>query len=304
MRKLLRRLRHLLHHRQIAEELAEEIDFHRALKQRELEEKGFGPQEAAYAARQALGNETLAREASRAVWLAPWLQSVAQDTTYALRGLRRDPFLTLTATLTLAVCIGANTAVFSLANSVLIRPLPYPDSERIDWISEIAGPSQEDIAVAPDYFYLRNENRIFEEVAAFVPTTVNWTGVERPEQLNAAIVSSSFFRLLGTSPLYRAILRSRRRGSRGAGCSGCSSGDPAFDSIRKVGIARIGAANVRSERTADAVRVTVVCKLIVSAILFVLADAFDRIELYRHKRGSVHRTTNHSFCQLFTLFGI
>ena len=78
--------------------------------------------------------------------------------------LRRDPFLALTATLTLAVCIGANTAVFSLADSVLIRPLPYPDSERIDWISEQSGPRQEDIGVAPDYFYLRQQNRIFESM--------------------------------------------------------------------------------------------------------------------------------------------
>lgn len=201
MGKLLRRLRQFLRRRQRAEELAEEMDFHRALKQRELEESGFSPQEAAYAARRALGNETLAREASRAVWLAPWLQSVAQDISYAVRGSRRDPFLTLTATLILAVCIGANTTVFSLANSVLIRPLPYPDSERIDWISERSGPTQEDIGVAPDYFYLRRENRIFEHVAAFSPTTLNWTGVERPEQLNAATASASFFRVMGMQPM-------------------------------------------------------------------------------------------------------
>ncbi len=201
MRRLLRRLDHLLRQRQMARELAEELDFHRALKQRELESSGLDPEEAGYAARRALGNETAAREASRAVWLSPWLQSVAQDIAYALRGLRRDPFLALTATLTLAVCIGANTAVFSLANSILIRPLPYPDSRRIDWISERSGPRHEDGGAAPDYFYLRQQNRIFEDVAAFVPATENWTGVETPEQLNSAIVTASFFRVMGMQPM-------------------------------------------------------------------------------------------------------
>jgi hypothetical protein len=184
----------------MAAELAEEMEFHRALAQRELEESGLRPAAAGHAARRAMGNETQAREAARAVWLAPWLQSVGQDMTYAVRGLRRDPFLALTATLTLAVCIGANTAVFSVADSVLIRPLAYPNSDRIDWISERSGPRQEDIGVAPDYFYLRSENRIFEDVASFVPATLNWTGVETPEQLNVAFVSSSFFRVLGMQP--------------------------------------------------------------------------------------------------------
>ena len=178
MRRILRRLVHLLRHRRMAAELAEEMEFHRALAQRELEESGLRPAAADHAARRAMGNETQAREAARAVWLAPWLQSVGQDMTYAMCGLRRDPFLALTATLTLAVCIGANTAVFSVADSVLIRPLAYPNSDRIDWISERSGPRQEDIGVAPDYFYLRSENRIFEDVASFVPATVNWTGVE------------------------------------------------------------------------------------------------------------------------------
>jgi predicted permease len=196
----------------MAAELAEEMELHRALMQRELEEGGLDEKEAAYATRRAFGNETVAREAARAVWLWPWLQSVAQDMTYAARGLRRDPFLALTATLTLAVCIGANTAVFSLANAVLIRPLPYPDSHQIDWISERSGPRQEDVGVAPDYFYLRQQNRIFEDVAAFVPATVNWTGVETPEQLNAAFVSPSFFQVLGMQPLSGRYLAQDEQG--------------------------------------------------------------------------------------------
>ena len=74
-----------------------------------------------------------------------------EDARHAVRGLRRDPLLILAATLTLAVSIGASTTVFSIANSILIRPLPYPAAERIDCISERSGPAQQDIGVAEDY---------------------------------------------------------------------------------------------------------------------------------------------------------
>jgi putative ABC transport system permease protein len=119
---------------------------------------------------------------------------------HVVRSLVRDPLLVLSATLTLAVSIGANTTLFSVANSILVRPLPYPRSELIDWIGERSGPAQQDIGTAPDYYRLRDWNRVFDEVAALTPVTVNWTGVERPEQLDAAVVSASFFRMMGTQP--------------------------------------------------------------------------------------------------------
>src|SRR5690242_11796473 len=114
----------------------------------------------------------------------------------AFRMLGRDRMLAFSATVTLAISIGANTTVFSIANSILVRPLPYPNSDRIDWISERSGPGQEDIGAAPDYYRIRDGNRVFEEVAAFNSTTVNRTGVERPEQLDSANVSVSFFRVM------------------------------------------------------------------------------------------------------------
>jgi putative ABC transport system permease protein len=129
------------------------------------------------------------------------IENLLQDCRYAIRNLVRDPFLVLVATGTLAVCIAANTAVYSVADSILVRPLPYPNASRIDWISEPTGLNQEDVGVAPDYFALRERNRIFEVVAAFDLGTANWTGVERPEQLEAAGVSPEFFHVLGTPPL-------------------------------------------------------------------------------------------------------
>ncbi len=142
------------------------------------------------------------------------IESFLEDMRYAVRGLRRDPFLALAATFTLAVCIGANTTVFSVANSILIRPLPYPGSERIDWISERSGPGRQDVGAAPDYYRLRERNRVFEEVGVFNAITVNWTGTDRPEQLDAAIVSASFFRVMGTQPLMGRFLASQEEGTK------------------------------------------------------------------------------------------
>ena len=119
----------------------------------------------------------------------------------ALRVVRRDPILWFTATLTLALCIGANTTVFSLVNSILLRPLPFPAADRIYWVSERMGKSQAEVGIAADYYSLREAHRVFSEVGAFDPLTVNWSGREKPEQLDAAQVTPSFFSVLGTGPM-------------------------------------------------------------------------------------------------------
>jgi putative ABC transport system permease protein len=119
---------------------------------------------------------------------------------HAVRALRRDPILWSTATFTLALCIGANTTVFSLVNSILLRPLPFPDSGRIYWVSERLGKSQAEVGLGADYYSLREAHRLFADVGAFDPLTLNWSGREKPEQLDAAQVTPSFFSVLGTAP--------------------------------------------------------------------------------------------------------
>jgi hypothetical protein len=114
-----------------------------------------------------------------------------------------------------AVCIGANTTIFSIANSIPVRPLPYPGSERSDWISERSGPGNEDVGAAPAYYRLRDGNRVFEDVAAFNPVTVNWTSTERPEQMNAAVVSAPFFRSPATGRIRQRITELGNAGAEG-----------------------------------------------------------------------------------------
>lgn len=194
-------------------EAGREIAAHIEEKVADLVEAGMSEQDARHQAAREFGNSMLIAESSREVWSWGWLDRLAQDLRYAMRGLRRDPMLALTAALTLAICIGANTTVFSIVNSILLRPLPYPGSERIYWVSEHLGRDPE-IGAGPDYYSLREENRVFEDVAAYDQTTVNWTGVEKPEQLDVAQVSPSFFRVMGTQPMMGRYLASAEQGEK------------------------------------------------------------------------------------------
>jgi putative ABC transport system permease protein len=206
------RCRSLFRRAAIEHELEDELRFHLDLEVQQNLEAGMEPEDARHAAMRQFGQLTQHKDECRDARRTRMIDSFWDDSRYAVRNLRRDPFLALAATLTLAVCIGANTTVFSVANSILIRPLPYPGSDRIDWISERSGPARQDVGAAPDYFMLREQNRIFEDVAAFDPMTVNWTGVERPEQLDAADVSPSFFLVLGARPMLGRYLAPEEEG--------------------------------------------------------------------------------------------
>jgi len=139
---------------------------------------------------------------------------ILQHLRYAVRRLLREPILALAATATLALCIGANTTVFSLVNSVLLRPLPYPDSERICWITEDIGRNRStEIVMAGDYYSLGEESRVFDSVAAFDTSTLNWSGSGRPEQVDSAQVSASFFRVMGTPPMLGRTLAHDEEGT-------------------------------------------------------------------------------------------
>ena len=148
---------------------------------------------------------------------------------HADRGLRRDPVLWLTATLTLALSIGANTTVFSLVNSILLRPLPFPDAGRIYWVNERMGKNQAEIALGADYYSLREAHQVFAEAGAFDTLTLNWSGREKPEQLDAAQVTPSFFSVLGTAPMLgRYLARGEEGRTAGAAPIHPSAGDARF----------------------------------------------------------------------------
>jgi macrolide transport system ATP-binding/permease protein len=125
MRQFLRRLRYLFHHRQMESDFNEELDFHQAMTQRELEERGAGSADASLAARRALGSAALARDEMRDVWTGSWLRDAGQDVRFAARLMVKDRRFTLAAVAALALGIAANNTVFTFINAALIRDLPF-----------------------------------------------------------------------------------------------------------------------------------------------------------------------------------
>ena len=124
------------------------------------------------------------------------------DLKFALRQLRKSPGFTLVAVLTLALGIGANTAIFSIVNAVLLRPLPYPDADRIMVLNESSGPGQDYSVALPDYFDWRNDNTVFEHLAATHKESRNLSGIpgRDPERVSCASVTRNFFNIVGFPP--------------------------------------------------------------------------------------------------------
>jgi putative ABC transport system permease protein len=120
----------------------------------------------------------------------------------ALRQLRKNPGFAAVAIVTLALGIGANTAIFSIVNAVLLRPLPYPDADRIMVLNESSGPGQDYSVALPDYFDWRNDNTVFEHLAATRKESRNLSGIpgRDPERISGAAVTRNFFNVVGLSP--------------------------------------------------------------------------------------------------------
>ncbi len=140
------------------------------------------------------------------------MENLLQDLRYAARLLARQPGFTLVAVLTLALGIGANTALFSIVNGVLLRPLPYPEPERLVWFHETQPALSQAPFSAADFLDYRIQNQSFENIAAGRPLNYNLTGAGQPERVRGAVVTSNFFSLLGVAPgLGRAFLAEEGR---------------------------------------------------------------------------------------------
>jgi hypothetical protein len=154
--------------REREDELDRELRSHLELEAEEQQEAGVPSEEAHYAARRAFGNVTLTKENTRAVWGWNCTETVSQDLRFAARGLRKSPGFTLTAVMILALGTGANTAIFSIVNAVLLRPLPFRDPHQVMLVWEkIPKRGIDRVNLCPANFLdLRERNRSFATVAA------------------------------------------------------------------------------------------------------------------------------------------
>ena len=162
---------------------------------------GMPPEEAAAAARRDFGNPTAVQERAREAWHFPAFESVLQDLRQGLRGIRRSPGFSLVVILTLALGIGANTAIFSVVYAVLLKPLPYPHGERLVELQE-STPSASGISVTWVNFQdWRKLNHSFVDMAGFHTADFTLTGRGDAILTHSALVTHSFFRLTGSRPL-------------------------------------------------------------------------------------------------------
>lgn len=191
-----------LNRRKMDRELAEEMRQHMELKTRQNIIAGMPEEEAGFAAQRQLGNLTRMEEESRLSWGFPFLESLLQDIRYGLRGLRKAPGFTAVAAITLALGIGASSAIFSVVNTVLIRPLPYKDSNRLVRIVTISTkfPEFQLGNSKPDIDDIRSSVHSFESMALFLQKPGNLTAPGEPEQIAVGHISTDFLPLLGVSP--------------------------------------------------------------------------------------------------------
>ena len=178
------------------EERARELESYLEAETDENIARGMSPQEAHYAACRKLGNTAMIREEIYRMNSLGWLETLWQDLRYGLRMLVKNPVFTAIAVVTLALGIGANTAIFSLVNATLLQPLPFRDAGRIMWVRE-----KNHGSVAPaNFFDWRRQNHVFSAVSAYFSWGANLVARGQPRRINRTTCSFDLLKLLGVRP--------------------------------------------------------------------------------------------------------
>jgi len=202
LRSFTLRVLNLFRRSRVEADLREQLDAHRELIKADLLSRGVASAEAEAAARRAMGNDLLVREFSQDALLHRWIDSIVRDIRFAARRLVKMPAFTTAVVLTLAVGIGANTAIFSLVDRVLLRPLPFPDADHLMLLHETSlKGSRMDVNPA-NWMDWQRESQTFDSFAAWtnrLPVTL--TGQGDPERLKSQVVSYEFFSVVGVKPL-------------------------------------------------------------------------------------------------------
>jgi predicted permease len=204
LRAWLSRTGDLFHKRSRDGELAAELESHLQMHIEDNLRAGMAPEEARRQALLKLGGVEQTKENYRDRRGLPWLETLLHDIRFGLRMLRKNPGFTAVAVLTLALGIGANTAIFSVVNAVLLRPLPYQNPGNLVQVWNTYLPAWPQLGLSPgDFEDFRKRTQNFTEMAAYVavPTGFNMTGRSDPERVQAAYASSELLPMLGIRPV-------------------------------------------------------------------------------------------------------
>ena len=202
LHEFLLRVKFLFHRRRSDREMAQELEFHQAMLREKLLRQGVTHAQAAAQARQTFGNAARWHERLRELWQLRTLENLLRDVSFSFRLLKKSPGFTAIALLTLALGIGANTAVFSLINGLLLRPLPVPHAEQLAVLSmQEGGPSPNYSFITPFFRSLEQRHDIFTNVFAYNPDTLQVKGQTGNESVDGILVSGEFFQALQTPPL-------------------------------------------------------------------------------------------------------
>jgi putative ABC transport system permease protein len=196
-RKLFRdRLRALLHSDAVHGEIDEEMRFHIEMRTEENVRRGMSPDEARRDAERRFGRLTRIKEMGYEVRGGGMLETLRQDIRHGLRVLLKNPGFTLVAVSALALGIGANTAIFSVINALVLRPLPYAEPDRLVMVS-VGGHE----ASQADFFDWRAQSRTLDDLSALSYWNANLGGVEAPERIQGFLVTAGLFPMLGVRPM-------------------------------------------------------------------------------------------------------
>src|SRR3982751_3329036 len=184
-------------------ELDAELRYHVDMLVEQNLRQGMPPEAARREALRVFGPVAGVKDDVRDKWLSRFVEVAAQDVRYGVRSLRRNPGFALVVIITMALGIGANTAIFSVVNGVLLRPLPYKDGDKLVVLHQGQGdPVANDIGFSPKEIDDYRQARSLSDVVEFHNMFFNLLGRAEPERLAAGVVSANYFDVLGVQPLY------------------------------------------------------------------------------------------------------
>jgi putative ABC transport system permease protein len=201
LNKLKTALRALLRSSQAERELDEELRYHIEQQTEQNIRMGMNPDEAGFAARKAFGGVQQVKERSLDARGLRWLEEIWLDLRYGARMLAKNSGFTVVAVLTLALGIGANTAIFSVVNALLLRPYPYKDQDRLVWLWETRLPEIPRNSPSPANFLdWQKQNTVFEQLEAINVNDYNLIGEGNPERIRGMVITHGFLSMLGVRP--------------------------------------------------------------------------------------------------------